>query len=196
VITDTRKILYRPPRTNTTEAPAGVTDTRNVGRHFKTVGQTHARNLAQRRFGFFGVVVYTRVQTPRFWGDACKCGALVLYFFLIRAPRISWFISGTSVPSFYSDPRCKSFSTNPALAIQALHNFTPRRGLSLPPKSWGVKPDGNQTDRPRRKLPLGELLFCRQRPVCCQSASVACCSISTPASACSSSPVPSTSIST
>jgi hypothetical protein len=28
--------------------------------------------------GFLGVVVYTRVHTPRFWGQAFKAGALLL----------------------------------------------------------------------------------------------------------------------
>jgi hypothetical protein len=29
-------------------------------------------------FGFFGVVVYTRVHTPRFCGQACSAGLAVL----------------------------------------------------------------------------------------------------------------------
>ncbi|EQD65791.1 hypothetical protein B1A_08409, partial [mine drainage metagenome] len=28
------------------------------------------QTLRSAEFGFFGVVVYTRVQTPRFWGEA------------------------------------------------------------------------------------------------------------------------------
>jgi hypothetical protein len=30
-------------------------------------------------FGFFGVEVYTLVQTPRFCGQACSAGALVFF---------------------------------------------------------------------------------------------------------------------
>jgi hypothetical protein len=35
------------------------------------------------------VVVFTCVQTPRFCGDPCRAGALILYRFFIRALRIS-----------------------------------------------------------------------------------------------------------
>jgi hypothetical protein len=31
-------------------------------------------------FGFLGVVVKTRVQTPLFWGQASRAGDLDLYF--------------------------------------------------------------------------------------------------------------------
>jgi hypothetical protein len=36
-------------------------------------------------FGFFGVVVYTRVHTPRFWGLPLSAGALV-FDFIERRP--------------------------------------------------------------------------------------------------------------
>jgi hypothetical protein len=35
-------------------------------------------------FGFLGVVVNTRVQTPRFWGQLSKAGDFPLYFFGVR----------------------------------------------------------------------------------------------------------------
>ena len=34
--------------------------------------------LRNAEFGFFGVVVYTRVHTPRRWGDPLSAGVLVL----------------------------------------------------------------------------------------------------------------------
>jgi hypothetical protein len=40
-------------------------------------------------FGFFGVVVYTRVQTPRFCGDAASAGTLLLARFVERGFRTS-----------------------------------------------------------------------------------------------------------
>ena len=40
------------------------------------VSRTRA-TLRSAEFGFFGVVVYTRVQTPRFCGQAFRAGALV-----------------------------------------------------------------------------------------------------------------------
>ncbi len=43
-----------------------VTFTRDVADHFKAVCETHLGDLAKGRVRFFGVVVYTRVHTPRF----------------------------------------------------------------------------------------------------------------------------------
>ena len=37
------------------------------------VSRTRA-TLRSAEFGFFGVVVYTRVQTPRFWGAPRRAG--------------------------------------------------------------------------------------------------------------------------
>jgi hypothetical protein len=39
--------------------------------------------------GFFGVWVYTRVQTPRFCGHPCNAGLAVLYRGLLRPARTS-----------------------------------------------------------------------------------------------------------
>jgi len=36
--------------------------------------------LRMAEFGFLGVVVNTRVQTPLFWGQASRAGDLLLYF--------------------------------------------------------------------------------------------------------------------
>jgi hypothetical protein len=41
------------------------------------VSRTRA-TFRSAEFGFFGVVVYTRVQTPRFCGHACSAGLAVL----------------------------------------------------------------------------------------------------------------------
>ncbi len=40
-------------------------------------------------FGFFGVVVNTRVQTPRFWGPHSNAGALLLDFLSVLPFLIS-----------------------------------------------------------------------------------------------------------
>ena len=45
--------------------------------------------LRKAEFGFFGVVVYTRVHTPRRWGHACKAGDLVFLVIFFRASRTS-----------------------------------------------------------------------------------------------------------
>jgi len=39
-----------------------------IGNNLKTIGKTHLGDLRSAEFGFFGVVVYTRVHTPRFCG--------------------------------------------------------------------------------------------------------------------------------
>src|SRR3954468_5616985 len=50
--------------------------------------------LRSAEFGFFGVVVYTRVHTPRFWGDCCSAGTFLRDFCTVRGVAISWLIVG------------------------------------------------------------------------------------------------------
>src|ERR1700730_1789163 len=50
--------------------------------------------LRSAEFGFFGVVVYTRVQTPRFCGDCCSAGTFLRDFCTVRGVAISWLIVG------------------------------------------------------------------------------------------------------
>ena len=52
------------------------------------VSRTRA-TFRNAEFGFFGVVVYTRVHTPRFWGHACNAGLAVLYRGGLRPFRTS-----------------------------------------------------------------------------------------------------------
>ena len=47
--------------------------------------------LRNAEFGFLGVVVYTRVHTPRFCGQASNAGTL-LYNLFTRGLRTSWLI--------------------------------------------------------------------------------------------------------
>src|SRR5579875_1107901 len=67
------------------------------------VSRTRA-TLRRAEFGFLGVVVYTRVQTPRRWGAATfflrplpDLSPGVSSFFLgaVRPLRISWLVVGT-----------------------------------------------------------------------------------------------------
>jgi hypothetical protein len=54
-----------------------------------------SRTLATFRraeFGFFGVVVYTRVQTPRRCGQASRAGTLLFATTRLRGLRTSWLI--------------------------------------------------------------------------------------------------------
>src|SRR5512139_1195788 len=48
--------------------------------------------------GFLGVVVYTRVQTPRFCGAPLRAGVLVRLDCSCRPLRINWLIVGTDAP--------------------------------------------------------------------------------------------------
>src|SRR3954468_10742835 len=50
--------------------------------------------LRSAEFGFFGVVVYTRVRTPRFCGDCCSAGTFLRDFCTSRGFAISWLIVG------------------------------------------------------------------------------------------------------
>ena len=51
--------------------------------------------LRSAEFGFLGVVVYTRVHTPRRWGAPFRAGVLVLVTLASRPLRTSWAIVGT-----------------------------------------------------------------------------------------------------
>src|ERR671930_1692390 len=57
------------------------------------VSRTRA-TLRSAEFGFFGVTVYTRVQTPRFCGAPRSAGVFVLDVTLTRGFRTSWLIVG------------------------------------------------------------------------------------------------------
>src|SRR6478672_6912989 len=55
--------------------------------------------LRSAEFGFFGVVVNTRVHTPRRWGEPFSAGVFVFSALVSRPLRTSWAIVGTRVPS-------------------------------------------------------------------------------------------------
>jgi hypothetical protein len=52
--------------------------------------------LRNAEFGFFGVVVYTRVHTPRRWGEFCIAGDLDFVASTWRPWRTSWLMVGIS----------------------------------------------------------------------------------------------------
>src|SRR5712692_2505965 len=57
--------------------------------------------LRRAEFGFLGVVVYTRVHTPRFWGHSRRAGLLPFTFNFSRPLRISWLIVGMNPKSLF-----------------------------------------------------------------------------------------------
>src|SRR6185437_11642592 len=87
--------LTRPPRMRTTECSWRLCP--SPGMYAVTsiwfVRRTRA-TLRRAEFGFFGVTVYTRVQTPRFWGAPRRAGVLVLPTTFWRWCRTSWLIVG------------------------------------------------------------------------------------------------------
>jgi hypothetical protein len=56
------------------------------------------QTLRSAELGFFGVVVYTRVQTPRFWGQLLSAGTLLLVRMASRGLRTSWLMVGMFPP--------------------------------------------------------------------------------------------------
>src|SRR4029453_16284072 len=58
------------------------------------VSRTRA-TLRSAEFGFFGVVVYTRVHTPRFCGAPRSAGVFTFVFGALRPLRTSWLTVGT-----------------------------------------------------------------------------------------------------
>src|SRR2546427_4437181 len=60
--------------------------------------------LRSAELGFLGVVVNTRVQTPRRCGEPLRAGVLVLSAFDSRPLRTSCAIVGTRVPLIRSKP--------------------------------------------------------------------------------------------
>src|ERR1700733_15763787 len=86
----------RPPRTSTMECSWRLWPTPGMYAVTSTplVRRTRA-TLRSAEFGFFGVVVYTRVHTPRRWGAPFRAGVLVFVTLACRPLRTSWGIVGT-----------------------------------------------------------------------------------------------------
>ena len=61
-----------------------VTFAADITGHFKALVNRTLATLRMAELGFFGVVVYTRVQTPRRWGEAPSAGTLLLARFTER----------------------------------------------------------------------------------------------------------------
>src|SRR5215203_3132021 len=64
--------------------------------------------LRSAEFGFFGVVVYTRVHTPRRCGEPLRAGVLTLVVLSCRPLRTSWLMVGNLDPLLvWSMPRLR-----------------------------------------------------------------------------------------
>src|SRR5215468_8361773 len=81
------------------------------------VSRTRA-TFRSAEFGFLGVEVYTRVQTPRFCGQLLSAGLEVFQRGGFRPLRTSWLNVGTNFLSFYSGLCGPFFLTAPS-AVRA-----------------------------------------------------------------------------
>src|SRR4051812_2217105 len=65
--------------------------------------ESRTRSTFRRaEFGFFGVIVLTTVQTPRFCGQPCMAGCFGFDFCGTRGERINWLIVGIPNPKSYT----------------------------------------------------------------------------------------------
>src|SRR6478609_2487284 len=104
------------------------------------VSRTRA-TLRSAEFGFFGVVVYTRVHTPRRCGEPLRAGVFDFPTFEVRPLRTSCWIVGTTSPlSSRAEP-----GRSPAVVVLASGadrtRHPRRRGVArshLPPARWSV----------------------------------------------------------
>src|SRR5947209_7472934 len=132
------------------------------------VSRTRA-TLRSAEFGFFGVVVYTRVHTPRRWGLPLSAGVLVLPTLSSRPLRTSCWIVGTASPSSVCGAgsvllcycssaalraACGSPAPTPAAGCVAGPTPVSRRGpgqgalTRRPGKGWRREPTGSSSRTP------------------------------------------------
>ena len=80
--------------------------------------------LRSAEFGFFGVWVKTRTQTPRFCGLTCNAGLFVLVTIFFRPWRTSWLIVGIARTGENS-PYCPQIPAPRLRASQPARRFRP-----------------------------------------------------------------------
>src|SRR5438105_4569655 len=88
----------RPPRIITIECSCRLCPTPGMYEVTSSpfVSRTRA-TLRSAELGFFGVVVYTRMHTPRFCGHACIAGVFDFFRTASRPCRTSWLIVGMTL---------------------------------------------------------------------------------------------------
>src|SRR4051812_45865864 len=83
--------------------------------------------LRSAEFGFFGVCVNTRTQTPRFCGLSCSTGLFVFVRTFSRPLRTSWLIVGTVTPRGPFPQNQNTPTTQAALDIDVIHGAARNR---------------------------------------------------------------------
>src|SRR6202171_2142613 len=99
--------------------------------------------LRSAEFGFLGVWVKTRTQTPRFCGLFCKAGLFVLLTIFFRPARTSWLMVGIHLRKgarplcWNRTPQTTKDGTADAFAVSTAH-----AGVPLPESLQAWKPQG------------------------------------------------------
>src|SRR4051794_37984560 len=96
------------------------------------------QTLRSAEFGFFGVVVYTRTQTPRFWGQDFRAGEAVLKRAASRPWRMSWLMVGMVWSLRPRWPRASDFSGRWTRVFRGARSIARRIALSRQVFSGGV----------------------------------------------------------
>src|SRR4051812_14208397 len=104
--------------------------------------------LRSAEFGFFGVWVKTRTQTPRFCGLFCSAGLFVFVRTFSRPLRTNWLIVGTGTPSKKKSSGKKrhepSFAGVRCPRPRSRYRG-PAPGAGLPYKVYGADPVGRSS---------------------------------------------------
>src|SRR5262245_11690164 len=109
------------------------------------VSRTFA-TLRNAEFGFFGVVVYTRVQTPRFCGDACRAGTVLRALRGCRGLAINWLIVGIFAFATFSLGCCANGTVRTAPRLISCGQSPSSAS------SWACRPASARADRYARNL--------------------------------------------
>src|SRR4051812_38070963 len=127
--------------------------------------------LRRAEFGFLGVWVNTRVQTPRRCGEPCRAGVFVLENFVVRPWRTNCWIVGTRQPlqtlerpGFGMRRSGKAQRAGPcnvrgAPGPAATLVSTPTHAVSVPTRNW-------RSPRPAREAPATSWTRRPEAPQC------------------------------
>src|SRR5262249_52651319 len=98
----------RPPRTSTIECSCRLCPSPGMYAVTSTPLDSRTRaTLRSAEFGFFGVMILTCKQTPRFCGQPCRAGCFGRRDGCLRGLRTSWFIVGIPEISVDQSPILK-----------------------------------------------------------------------------------------
>ena len=100
--------------------------------------------LRMAELGFLGVVVYTRVHTPRFWGHCSKCCDFDLLIFGCLGLRISCCIVGIQVTPFVSICHNTAVTVQLKFALR-VRNTKNRNRLNVIERRGGLSEDQSKS---------------------------------------------------